>query len=78
MATDMIFGTRMRLLMLLLVLGLLSACQSIKAWEREYLADEMMRFDPDPLETSWHLHVDEVLESGRGGYSSTGGGCGCK
>ncbi len=37
-----------------------------------------MRFDSDLLETSWRLHVEEVLEGARGGYSGTGGGCGCK
>ncbi|MFQ5588657.1 MAG: DUF4266 domain-containing protein [Nitrospiria bacterium] len=65
-------------LMLIFVAVMLPGCATVKPWEREYLADEAMYFDPDPLETGWHLHLEEVLEGSRGGYSGTGGGCGCR
>ncbi len=63
---------------LFMTLGLMSGCMMVKPYEREYLADDTMIFDPDPLEASWHLHVREVLEGGRGGFSGSGGGCGCR
>ncbi len=66
------------LILLALLFSGLAGCASVRPWEREYLADEAMSFDPDPLETSWHLHLEEVSEGSRGGYSGTGGGCGCR
>jgi len=62
----------------MLFLGEIMGCAAVRPWEREFLADEIMRFDPDTLEAEWHLHVREVLEGGRGGFSSGGGGCGCR
>ena len=70
--------TALFLIGMMIVLGGITGCASIRPWEREYLADETMQFDPDPLKTEWHLHVQEVLEGSRGGFSSTGGGCGCR
>ncbi|MFQ5597584.1 MAG: DUF4266 domain-containing protein [Nitrospiria bacterium] len=63
--------------MIVSLLGI-SGCAGVRPWEREYLADETMQFDPDPLKTRWHLHVEEVLEGSRGGFSDSGGGCGCR
>ncbi|MFQ5579471.1 MAG: DUF4266 domain-containing protein [Nitrospiria bacterium] len=60
------------------LLGGLSGCAGVKPWERGILADETMNFDPDPLSTGWQLHIREVREGSRGGYSGTGGGCGCR
>lgn len=57
--------------------GLVS-CAAVQPWQREDLADETMQFDPDLLKAAWHLHVQEVLEGGRGGFSGAGGGCGCR
>lgn len=65
------------LLGVILVLGITN-CASVQPWEREYLADESMQFDPNLVEAEWYLHVQEVMEGSRGGYSGTGGGCGCK
>ncbi len=68
------------LIVIALLIGHLgvAGCAAVQPWEREYLADEIMQFDPDELEASWNLHVHEVLEGGRGGFSGAGGGCGCK
>lgn len=75
-------GRRIRIYRMLfcLILGFggLSACAAVKPREREYLADDKMNFDPDPLVSRWHLHVEEVLEGSRGGFSGSGGGCGCR
>ncbi len=65
-------------LSLLFLFGGMSGCAAVKPYEREFLADETMNFDADPAEMRWHLHVREVLEGGRGGFSGNGGGCGCK
>jgi len=55
-----------------------TGCSTVKPWEREYLADKTMQFEPYILEAEWHLHVREVLEGSRGGFSGSGGGCGCR
>jgi hypothetical protein len=62
----------------MLIAAACAGCAAVKPWEREYLADEVMQFDPDVLEAEWHLHVQEVLEGSRGGFSGSGGGCGCR
>jgi hypothetical protein len=67
-----------KLFLLICVLECGAGCATVQPWEREYLADEIMRFDPDTLESEWHYHGQEVLEGGRGGFSSAGGGCGCR
>ncbi len=69
---------RIRFLALFVLLSTLSACAAVQPRDREFLADEMMYFDVDVQEASWHLHVEEVLEGSRGGFSGSGGGCGCK
>ncbi len=61
-----------------IVLGGLTGCAGVRPWEREIMADETMNFDADPLEEGWHLHIQEVREGARGGYSGSGGGCGCR
>ncbi|HTN42940.1 MAG TPA: DUF4266 domain-containing protein [Nitrospiria bacterium] len=63
---------------LMIALTGVSGCASVKPWEREYLADETMQFDPDPLMAQWYQHVREIREGGRGGFNGTGGGCGCR
>jgi hypothetical protein len=71
-----------RVIMLIMVSFIIligvSGCTTVKPWQREYLADEIMLFDPDTLEAEWYYHVEEVLEGGRGGFNSAGGGCGCR
>lgn len=66
------------LLFLIVLLSSLSACAAVQPRDREFLADEMMNFDPDGQEVRWHLHFEEVTEGSRGGFSGSGGGCGCK
>jgi hypothetical protein len=70
--------TAVLLISLMIALTGIFGCTSVQPWEREYLADETMQFDPDPLMAQWHQHVREIREGGRGGFNGTGGGCGCR
>lgn len=70
--------TRTVLLSALLLIATLTGCSTVKPWEREYLADEIMQFDATVLEAEWHGHMQEVLEGSRGGFTASGGGCGCR
>jgi hypothetical protein len=70
--------TAVLLISLMIALTGVFGCASVQPWEREYLADETMQFDPDPLMAQWHQHVREIREGGRGGFNGTGGGCGCR
>jgi hypothetical protein len=73
----------------LLVLGatlLLGGCSSfeaptvepwVKPYERERLADPMMRFSRSALPEKHFAHIREVREGSRGATGVEGGGCGC-
>jgi hypothetical protein len=68
-----------------LVLGLgLSGCASVslpepwvKPFERERLADPIMKPLRDPLAARHREHVLTVREAARGANGVQGGGCGC-
>ncbi len=49
----------------------------VKPYERERLADPLMKFPRDPLSAKHFEHVHEVREGSRGGTGVQGGGCGC-
>ena len=49
----------------------------VKPYERERLADPIMKFSRDPLSDKHFEHVREVREAGRGATGVQGGGCGC-
>jgi hypothetical protein len=59
----------------------LSACAMpepwVKPYERERLADPLMKVQRDPLSAKHFEHVHEVREGARGGTGVQGGGCGC-
>ncbi len=67
----------------ILVLGVLylPACSMVEPWvkpyEREYLADEIMRFERNPVSSSYMIHVYQAREAARGAEGGNGGGCGC-
>ena len=76
----------LRTLMRSALLGLvaaaaLSACAMpepwVKPYERERLADPLMKFPRDALSAKHFEHVHEVREGARGGTGVQGGGCGC-
>src|SRR5690606_14272598 len=65
---------------LLAALGLASAgCgkSAVRASEKEFLADRIMRFDSDPQESAADRHVVSNREGAAGGAGTGGGGCGC-
>ena len=61
-------------------MALLSGC-AIKPWvkpyERERLADPMMKFSRNGLADKHRDHVFDVREGARGATGVQGGGCGC-
>ena len=68
------------LITLLLVLALASSgCvfQSVKPWERDILAQDKMKLDPDPIESALDEHIYFSKEAASGGQGVGGGGCGC-
>ena len=61
-------------------MALLSGCAIepwVKPYERERLADPMMKFSRNGLADRHRDHVFEVREGGRGATGVQGGGCGC-
>ncbi|MEH6733388.1 MAG: DUF4266 domain-containing protein [Shewanella sp.] len=67
----------------LLSLISLSGCTSmgiepwVKPYERQNLADPIMRFNRHPSANMHMAHVLEGRESARGAEGTGGGGCGC-
>ena len=59
----------------------LAGCGSIEPWvkpyERERLADPIMKFSRDTLPDKHREHVFVVREGARGATGVQGGGCGC-
>ncbi|WP_298825861.1 DUF4266 domain-containing protein [uncultured Piscinibacter sp.] len=49
----------------------------VKPYERERLADPIMRVGGDPLAARHREHVLVVREASRGANTAQGGGCGC-
>ena len=81
--------TMQRLTLVALLAGtvLLTGCSSftlpslpepwVKPYERERLADPIMRSGGDPLAARHREHVLVVREGSRGANAAQGGGCGC-
>lgn len=61
----------------LLALCVCACTPWVKPYEREYLADQVMSFDRDPIATGYLNHVYEAREASRGAEGGSGGGCGC-
>lgn len=57
---------------------LLSACATVKPWQRARLADPCMVFDEDASLAQYRGHWLEAREGSAGGAGVQGGGCGCK
>ena len=62
-------------------LSLLIGCSPIEPWvkpyERERLADPIMKWQRESLASKHSEHVREVREGSRGANGVQGGGCGC-
>ncbi len=61
----------------ILLLGGCTIQPWVKPYERERLADPMMKFSRDSLAEKHLEHVRDVLEGARGATGVQGGGCGC-
>lgn len=63
----------------ILLLVLLAGCgkTAVRASEKEFLADQIMVFDPNPHEAEADDHVLTNREGAAGGHGAAGGGCGC-
>ena len=51
--------------------------QEVKPWERDILAQDRMKLDPNPVETGLDEHIYFSKEAASGGQGVGGGGCGC-
>lgn len=74
--------TRGRWLAVLLVCGLLplGGCSIepwVKPYDRERLADPIMKPERDIIAEKHHEHIYTVREGARGATAVQGGGCGC-
>ena len=49
----------------------------VKPYEREHLADPIMKFSRDALSDKHFEHIRDVREGARGATGVQGGGCGC-
>ena len=67
------------------VVALLAGCAEpsipepwVKPYERERLADPIMKMSASALSDKHREHVHDVREASRGATGVQGGGCGCK
>jgi Domain of unknown function (DUF4266) len=64
----------------LMLQALVSGCAVqpwVKPYERERLADPIMKFSRNALADRHREHIFDVREGGRGATGVQGGGCGC-
>ena len=54
-----------------------TGCASVKPWERDILAQDKMKLEPNPIENALDEHVYFSKEAAHGGQGVGGGGCGC-
>jgi len=69
-----------RALLALCMLSQLTACiatESVAPFERAYLAEEGMQWEPNPRNEKLKGHVYTSKEASSGGAGASGGGCGC-
>ncbi len=66
-----------RLLIGLLMVGVLSACETVQPWERGTLAKDAMQWQDDVMESGLRQQSYTSKEASSGGAGAAGGGCGC-
>jgi len=59
------------------VITSVSGCARVQPWEREYLADPVMRPDFGREEKAVREHSIATREGSTGSFGVSGGGCGC-
>ena len=55
----------------------LSACTTVKPWQKGTLSKPEMSWNNDALEASIEQHIFSSKEASHGGDGAAGGGCGC-
>lgn len=63
--------------LIILVTLLLSACSTVKPWERSHLAKPNMQGSPIAQKAALDRHIYFSKEGASGGGEAAGGGCGC-
>ncbi|MFQ5627285.1 MAG: DUF4266 domain-containing protein [bacterium] len=58
------------------ILGLMS-CATVQPWQRGDLADPIMIFDENPIDSGIREHYLDYREGSVGGTGAQSGGCGC-
>jgi len=64
-------------MLLLVLMGLLCACETVQPWERGTLAKEEMQWQDDIMEANLRDQIHASKEASSGGSGAAGGGCGC-
>ncbi len=67
----------MRILIVVTTVLALSACSTVKPWERGYLAKPNMAWQPMAQKSTLDGHIYFSKEASAGGGQAAGGGCGC-
>jgi len=65
------------LLAAIIILAAMAGCTRVQPWEREYLADPIMRPDFGKEERAVKEHTLATREGSAGSFGVSGGGCGC-
>jgi hypothetical protein len=71
------FSVRRKWLWLWLSLAVSTGCATVRAEEKEHLADPAMAFRTGGIAQQHEEHVLENREGSSGAGSARGGGCGC-
>lgn len=80
MTMQRVLTPRLVLAPVLASLALVAGCSIqpwVKPYERERLADPVMKFSRDGLSDKHFEHIRDVREGARGATGAQGGGCGC-
>ena len=67
----------LKLILVLVALGALYACETVQPWERGTLSKKEMAWAPDVMETDLRNQIHTSKEASSGGTGAAGGGCGC-
>lgn len=66
-----------RILFIVALVTMISACAEVKPWQRGVLAQREMQLTPDKMHDYVDDHVYFSKEAATGGKGVGGGGCGC-
>lgn len=61
----------------IIAIGMLAGCVTVRPEQRAVLADPIMRYDDESAESVQLQHALENREGSFGGGTVKGGGCGC-